>query len=304
MKQTLRSKYGTIRLNKKNHRVITDEAFDGLKKSLMRDPCFLRLDRLIVDENGVTLGGNQRFKAFLRFREERIWEWLDGETDEKKKRQWHKTWDWLNSTDPKIPDEWVVKAEHEDGSNLTKEEKDRLALIDNSPEGISGTNDYAAMVEGFSLDLLRDVGIDLAKIELPEETREEFEGKAAEEIETESPIGEESETLKDLHRKRDESKKKFEDMADFGFYAVLVFMTNDQRKAFGKWCADHDVRAKYSGMYVNGEDFAQAVKIKLPKDTGAAIRERLPNAVLESMTLDGGRSPDEDETQNQEEITE
>ena len=265
MKQTLRSKYGTIRLLPGNPRTITDEAFTGLKNSIERDGDFMALRPIIVDEGGGVIGGNQRFKALRDL-----------------------GYDY-------IPDEWIKQATHEDGSPLTEEEKQRFILIDNSPEGISGTNDYAAMVEGFSLDLLRDVGIDLAKIELPEETREEFEGKAAEEIETESPIGEESETLKDLHRKRDESKKKFEDMADFGFYAVLVFMTNDQRKAFGKWCADHDVRAKYSGMYVNGEDFAQAVKIKLPKDTGAAIRERLPNAVLESMTLDGGRSPDEED---------
>ena len=265
MKQTLRSKYGTIRLLPGNPRTITDEAFTGLKNSIERDKDFMALRPIIVDEGGVVIGGNQRFKALRDLGYDRI------------------------------PDEWIKQATHEDGSPLTEEEKQRFILIDNSPEGISGTNDYAAMVEGFSLDLLRDVGIDLAKIELPEETREEFEGKAAEEIETESPIGEESETLKDLHRKRDESKKKFEDMADFGFYAVLVFMSNDQRKAFGKWCADHDVRAKYSGMYVNGEDFAHAVKIKLPKDTGAAIRERLPNAVLESMTLDGGRSPDDED---------
>ena len=264
MKQTLQSKYGPIRLLKGNPRIITDEAFTGLKNSIERDGDFMALRPIIVDEGGVVIGGNQRFKALRDLGYDRI------------------------------PDEWIKQATHEDGSPLTEEEKQRFILIDNSPEGISGTNDYAAMVEGFSLDLLRDVGIDLAKIELPEETREEFEGKAEEEIETESPIGEESETLKDLHRKRDESKKKFEDMADFGFYAVLVFMSNDQRKAFGKWCADHDVRAKYSGMYVNGEDFAQAVKIKLPKDTGAAIRERLPNAVLESMTLDGGRSPDDE----------
>ena len=264
MKQTLQSKYGPIRLLKGNPRIITDEAFTGLKNSIERDKDFMALRPIIVDEGGVVIGGNQRFKALRDLGYDRI------------------------------PDEWIKQATHEDGSPLTDEEKQRFILIDNSPEGISGTNDYAAMVEGFSLDLLRDVGIDLAKIELPEETREEFEGKAAEEIETESPIGEESETLKDLHRKRDESKNKFEDMADFGFYAVLVFMSNDQRKAFGKWCADHDVRAKYSGMYVNGEDFAQAVKIKLPKDTGAAIRERLPNAVLESMTLDGGRSPDDE----------
>lgn len=271
MKQTLQSKYGPIRLLKGNPRIITDEAFTGLKNSIERDGDFMALRPIIVDEDGVVIGGNQRFKALRDLGYDRI------------------------------PDEWIKQATHEDGSPLTDEEKQRFILIDNSPEGISGTNDYAAMVEGFSLDLLRDVGIDLAKIELPEETREEFEGKAAEEIETESPIGEESETLKDLHRKRDESKKKFEDMADFGFYAILVFMSNDQRKAFGKWCADHDVRAKYSGMYVNGEDFAQAVKIKLPKDTGAAIRERLPNAVLESMTLDGGRSPDDEKEPDAEE---
>ena len=271
MKQTLQSKYGPIRLLKGNPRTITDEAFTGLKNSIERDGDFMALRPIIVDEGGVVIGGNQRFKALRDLGYDRI------------------------------PDEWIKQATHEDGSPLTDEEKQRFILIDNSPEGISGTNDYAAMVEGFSLDLLRDVGIDLAKIELPEETREEFEGKAAEEIETESPIGEESETLKELHRKRDESKKKFEDMTDFGFYAVLVFMSNDQRKAFGRWCADHDVRAKYSGMYVNGEDFAQAVKIKLPKDTGAAIRERLPNAVLESMTLDGGRSPcNEGEPDNEE----
>jgi len=273
VKQTLGSKYGPVRLLKGNPRTITDDAFALLKASIERDPDFLRVKRIVIDENGIVIGGNQRFKALRDM-----------------------GYDY-------IPDEWITKAEHEDGSPLTAEERERFIYIDNNPEGLSGSNDYSLMVERTSLDILRDVGIDLAKVEMPPETREEFEGQAEAEIENDSPMGEESETLKDLHRKRAESKEKFEDMSDFGFYAVLVFMSNEQRIAFGRYCAEHDVRAKYAGMYVNGEDFAKATKIPLPKDKGAAIRERLPNPVLESMTLDGGRSPDDEtetETEDQE----
>lgn len=268
-RQTLQSKYGPIRLLKDNPRKISPGAFSKLLESLERDPDFMRVKRIVVDENGVVIGGNQRFKALRELGYE------------------------------SIPDEWIARAAHEDGSPLTEEEKRRFVFIDNNPEGISGEFDYAAMVEGTSLDLLRDVGIDLSKIELPEEARAEFEGEAVAEIENESPAGEESEKLKDLHRKRAESKEKFEDMQDYGFYAVLVFMSNEQRKAFGKWCAEHGVRTKYEGLYANGEDMAGACGIKLPPDKGKAIRERLPSAVLEGMTLDGagasGDAGDEDE---------
>lgn len=257
-RKTLQSKFGTIRLYGKNPRTIRPDAFKKLIESIQRDPDFMIANQIKVDENGVVLGGNQRCKALMEL-----------------------GFDY-------IPDDWIKQVAHADGTPFSEDEKERLVYIDNSPEGISGEFDYAAMVEGTSLELLRDVGIDLAKVEMPEEARVEFEGQAEAEIETESPIGEESETLKDLHRKRDESKKKFEDMADCGYYTVLVFMSNEQRKAFAAWCADHDVRQKYEGMYMNGEDMCKAVKISLPKDKGAAIRERLPNAVLESMTLDGG----------------
>ena len=254
-RKTLQSKYGPVRLLKKNPRMIRPDAFKKLMESIERDPDFMIANPIKVDENGTVLGGNQRCKALLELGYDRV------------------------------PDEWIRQVAHADGSPFTDEEKERLVYIDNSPEGVSGEFDSAAMVEGTSLELLRDVGIDLSKVEMPEEARIEFEGQAEAEIETDSPVGEESETLKDLHRKRDESKKKFEDMADCGYYAVMVFMSNEQRKAFGKWCAEHDVRQKYEGMYMNGEDFCKAHGIPLPKDRGAAIRERLPNAVLESMTL-------------------
>ena len=259
MKKTLKSKFGPIRPLKKNPRKITPEAFAALCDSIERDPDFMPLNRIKVDENGVVLGGNQRFKALQQL-----------------------GYDY-------IPDDWIVRAQHADGSPFSQDEKDRLVLIDNSPEGVSGTFDFSAMVGDFSLELLRDCGMDLSKIEMPEADRVEFEGKAEAEIER-SNMGEESDTLKDLHRKRKESKKKFEDMADFGFYSVLVFQNNEQRKAFGAWMADNGVRMKYEGLYANGEDFARTCRIALPKCDGAAIRERLPNAVLESMTLDGASS--------------
>ena len=255
MKKTMQSRFGAIRPLKRNPRRITQEAFAKLCESIERDPDFMRINRIKVDENGVVLGGNQRFKALQALGYD------------------------------EIPDDWIMRVEHADGSPFSQEEKDRLVLIDNSPEGISGSFDFSEIVDGFSLDLLRDCGMDLSKIEMPEQDRIGFEGRAEQELE-QSEIGEESETLKDLHRKREVSKKKFEDMSDFGFYSVLVFQDNAQRKAFGEWCAEHGVPMKYDGLYANGEAFAAKAGIKLPPCSGTAIRERLPNAVLESMTLD------------------
>ena len=257
-RQTLQSKYGPIRLLKKNPRTIRPDAFKKLMDSIQRDPDFMIANPIKVDETGTVLGGNQRCKALIEMGYDHI------------------------------PDEWIRQVTHADGTPFTDEEKERLVYIDNSPEGVSGEFDYAAMVEGTSLELLRDVGIDLSKVEMPEEARIEFEGQAEAEIESESPIGEESEALKKIHEARDRSKEKFEDMSDYGYYTVLVFMSNEQRKAFSRWCAEHDVRQKYEGMFMNGEDFCGQHGISLPKDKGGAIRERLPNAVLESMTLDGG----------------
>ena len=259
-RQSLTSKFGTVKFLKNNPRTIRPDAFKKLVESIERDPDFMIANPIKVDETGTVLGGNQRCRALLALGYDRV------------------------------PDDWIRRVSHADGTPFTPEEKERLVYIDNSPEGVSGEFDYAAMVSGTSLDLLRDVGIDLAKIDLPEEARVEFEGEAEAEIERESPIGEESEALQKIHAARDKSREKFNDLSDFGFYGVLVFQTYEQRRAFGKWCAEHDVRAKYDALFLNGEDLCKAVSVSLPKCRGGAIRERVPNAVLESMTLDGGNS--------------
>ena len=50
-RQTLQSKYGPIRLLKDNPRKISPGAFSKLLESLERDPDFMRVKRIVVDEN-------------------------------------------------------------------------------------------------------------------------------------------------------------------------------------------------------------------------------------------------------------
>lgn len=265
----LQSKFGPVRFLKKNPRIIRADAMNKLMDSIERDPDFMIANPIKVDETGTILGGNQRCRALLALGFERI------------------------------PDEWIRQVAHADGTPFTEEEKERLVYIDNSPEGISGDFDYDAMAaDGTSLDLLRDVGIDIAKLDIPEPVLADFEDKATKEIEK-SPIGEESETLKGMHERRAKSKEKFNDLSDVGFYSVLVFQTHEQRLAFSKWCSEHDVRAKYQGLFMNGEDLCKANEIAIPACHHGMIRARLPNAVLESMTLDGGIPKEKGFTQSQ-----
>ena len=52
-----------IKANPRNPRKIADADLDKLKKSIERDPEFMRLRPIVVDENNMVLGGNQRLKA-------------------------------------------------------------------------------------------------------------------------------------------------------------------------------------------------------------------------------------------------
>ena len=49
--------------NDRNPRTITPAALKKLSKSIERDPTFMELRPIIVDGDGVILGGNQRFAA-------------------------------------------------------------------------------------------------------------------------------------------------------------------------------------------------------------------------------------------------
>jgi hypothetical protein len=113
-----------IKPNPNNPRKISSEALEKLKDSISRDPEFMALRPIVIDENGMILGGNQRLKAIIE----------------------------LGMTD--IPDTWVVSAD-----NLSEEQRERFILVDNSPEGMSGKWDIEILKTKWELPELDLVGL-------------------------------------------------------------------------------------------------------------------------------------------------
>lgn len=111
-----------IKANPDNPRVIRDERFEKLCKSIKEFPKMMSLRPIVVDDNNVVLGGNMRLRALqvLKFKE--------------------------------IPDEWVKMA-----SELTEEEKKRFIIADNVN---FGEHDFNAL-EDWNKEELSDWGVEL-----------------------------------------------------------------------------------------------------------------------------------------------
>jgi hypothetical protein len=125
-------KLATLKPNPRNPRTITGEAFQRLCDSIKRDPQFMALRPIITDESGVILGGNQRYRACKH---------LGMET---------------------VPAEWVRVA-----TGLTPEQRKRFVVLDNAPEGISGSFDWDMLAADWDLPELKEMGFDklMAEIE-------------------------------------------------------------------------------------------------------------------------------------------
>jgi hypothetical protein len=115
-----------------NPRKIGRAEMKRLKESIERDPEFMTLRPIVVDADGVILGGNQRWKACKA----------------------------LHMTE--LPDGWVVRA-----TDLTDEQRRRFVLVDNAPGGMAGDWDLDVLKESFS-DLVIDLGVIDAPKEQPE----------------------------------------------------------------------------------------------------------------------------------------
>ena len=78
-------KLSSIKPHKDNPRLIRDENFEKLKKSIIDFPKMLELRPIIVDENNVILGGNMRYKALkeLGYKEFRLVSTTDAIPDKK-----------------------------------------------------------------------------------------------------------------------------------------------------------------------------------------------------------------------------
>ena len=133
-----------IKLNPNNPRYIKDDRYQKLKKNMQEFPKMMKLRPIVVDDDGMILGGNMRYLAIkdLKYTE--------------------------------IPEGWVVKA-----SELTEDERRRFTITDNIPYG---DWDYDKLANEWDMTELQDWGIKLPEMEIKTEEDDFDVDKAIEEV--------------------------------------------------------------------------------------------------------------------------
>ena len=116
-------KINTIKSNPNNPRVIKDEKFEKLKKSISEFPKMMELRPMVINQDNIVLGGNMRLKALkeLGYKE--------------------------------VPDEWVKQA-----SDLTEEETRRFIIADNVG---FGDHDWDMLSNEWNAEELESWGLDI-----------------------------------------------------------------------------------------------------------------------------------------------
>ena len=115
-----------------NPRTITEDDFEKLKKSLVNFRKMLSLRPMVVDEDWNILGGNMRYQALCRLRDEGV----DGFTED-------------------IPDEWVKQ-----DTTLSAAEKREFVIKDNQQRG---RNDWDALANEWDDEELREWDVEAAE---------------------------------------------------------------------------------------------------------------------------------------------
>jgi ParB-like chromosome segregation protein Spo0J len=135
-----------IKLNPNNPRFIKDDRYQKLKNSIKDFPKMMKLRPIIIDDDGMILGGNMRYLVMRDLGYE------------------------------EIPKGWVVKA-----SELTEEERKRFIITDNIPYG---DWDEDKLANEWDIGELQEWGVDIPEINNIEEDFNEKE--VDENIETEN----------------------------------------------------------------------------------------------------------------------
>ena len=124
-------KLSEIKSNPNNPRLIKDDKFKKLVKSIEEFPKMMSLRPMVIDANSIVLGGNMRLKALKEL----------GYKD--------------------IPDEWVKRAEE-----LTEDEQRRFIIADNVG---FGEHDWGMLANEWDTEELEDWGLDIPGFEVDEE---------------------------------------------------------------------------------------------------------------------------------------
>ena len=119
-----------IKSNPNNPRVIKDDKFKKLVKSIKEFPKMMELRPMVINNDNVVLGGNMRLKALKEL----------GYKD--------------------IPDEWVKRA-----SELTDDEQRRFIIVDNVG---FGEHDWEMLANQWDVEELTEWGLDIPEWKEPE----------------------------------------------------------------------------------------------------------------------------------------
>ena len=142
-------KVSEIKLNPANPRIIRDEKYRVLVRSVAQFPKMLDKRGIVVDRSKMILGGNQRWRAILdilKMPENELLEILQGRTAE------FQLWEQLREKKA-VPDNWIV-----DGSDFTEEEIRRFIIADNVE---FGEHDWDMLANQWDADDLANWGVDV-----------------------------------------------------------------------------------------------------------------------------------------------
>ena len=131
-----------IKSNPNNPRIIKDEKFAKLKKSISEFPKMMELRPMVINSENIVLGGNMRLKALKEL----------GYTD--------------------IPNEWIKRADE-----LTEDETRRFIIADNVG---FGEHDWEMLANEWDSVELEDWGLDGFPFDLGEDEQEPKEDKQIE----------------------------------------------------------------------------------------------------------------------------
>jgi len=204
-----------IKLNPNNPRFIKDERYQKLKKNMQEFPKMMKLRPIIIDDDGMIIGGNMRYLAMKDL----------GYKD--------------------IPEGWVVKA-----SGLTEEERKRFIIADNVE---LGEFDYDKLANEWEMTELQDWGIELPEMEIEKEEDDFDVDKAIEEVK--EPItkigdiwqlGKNRVMCGDSNKNEDLQKLVKTEKADLSFcdppynigYDYWDYLDNKETGEYKKWCEE------------------------------------------------------------------
>ena len=197
-----------IKLNQANPRIIRDEKYRVLVRSVAQFPKMLDKRGIVVDRSKMILGGNQRWRAILdilKMPENELLEILQGREPE------FQLWEQLRENKA-VPDDWII-----DGSDFTDDEIRRFIIADNVE---MGEHDWDMLANQWDADELADWGVDVPVFDTPDYSDKNKE------IDTDAMTDEMVLSFKFQPEQYFEVKAALEEIAETPETALLILLEN------------------------------------------------------------------------------